>query len=114
MKKMCNSGTTVNVEAPDCLKGSPYINQFSSLQMAGEILNKNIKVVNDDNFHIASTLIPYHHPSINSTCDGNTQVECIVNTISTTENIYESTEDNGKHAVGATEMKTKFKSREAI
>jgi len=40
--------------------------------MAGDIANKNIKVVNDDNFHFAYTLIPYHHPSIESTCDANT------------------------------------------
>lgn len=62
MKKICDSPTLKNAAAPDCLTGSPFMDLHSHNLMAGEIQNKNIKISNDDNFHLAYTVYPYHHP----------------------------------------------------
>lgn len=115
MKKMCDSPTLKNIPAPDCLTGSPFLDANAHRIMAGEIPNKLVSISNDDNFHLAYTVYPYHHPQLNNTCeDTKSKTNCTIYAISTTENIYESSDDDGVHAVGATEMKTKLKSREAI
>eukprot|EP00347_Sterkiella_histriomuscorum_P013074 403366122 len=113
-KKICDSFTLKNVPAPDCLTGSPFISQRAMNVMAGDIPNSLVSLENDDQFHLAYTVYPYHHPQFNNTCADAT-IPCTLYTITTTENIYDSlSEDNGLHPVGATEMKTKFKSRQEI
>jgi len=53
MKDPCNDGETINPPSKTCLLGSPWLSKIGHSMMAGEILNKNIKIVSSDNFHPA-------------------------------------------------------------
>ena len=83
--------------------------------LGGEIENKNIKLVNDDNFHVATEVFPYHHPQIPQSCKATNESECVIKSITVNENIYVSdNEDTGMQPVAASEMKAKLMSRESI
>jgi len=54
MKPPCNDDNIINAESPTCIKGSPWMNQYAVPMMnQGEYRNKQIKLVNNDNFHPA-------------------------------------------------------------
>lgn len=78
--------------------------------------NKNITVRDDDSFHGASEVFPYHHPEVETFCDAATQVPCETLHISNTELSYNAFDDMkiGKAPLSAYEIKTKLKSNQYI
>ena len=68
----------------------------------------------NDNFHQVYTVTPVHLPTIKNKCDGTTK--CTLDTISVTENYYNRLNlfDTGETEIGASEMKAKLMSRQAI
>lgn len=81
--------------------------------MGGEFENKNVKLVTEDNFHRVYTVTPVHLPQFNNTCDPDTKTECILNSISVSENLYSTLDalDTGMYPVAATEIRSKLMSR---
>lgn len=84
------------------------------MSMAGPI-NNVTTISNQDNFHRAYTLIPYHHPQINNTCFDHSE-KCTLNTVTVTENLYNDLDklDTGMYPVAASEMKVKMSSRQNV
>lgn len=68
-------------------------------------------LVNNDNFHRASTIIPYHHPEQTTDC-ADKSGPCTVNHISCSQNIYDKLNelDLGMTPIASTSMRVKFKS----
>ena len=81
--------------------------------MGGTFDNKNISVVNDDNFHRVESVAPVHLPEINTTCDSAVSTACVLKTVTITENKYDFLDklDTGFYSAAASEMKTKIASR---
>jgi len=50
--------------------------------------NKYITVRNDDSFHPASEVFPYHHPEIDHSCAANVTAPCETVHVSCSENAY--------------------------
>lgn len=67
--------------------------------------------MNDDNFHKASELFPFHHPEIDSDCLDKTG-PCSVTHYSVTQNKYDKLNelDLGKTPIASQSMRVKFKS----
>lgn len=63
-KPACYSSDEINPDVPTCLAGSPWVSNVAVNIMADDknFKNKNVKLVNHDEFHRASTVYPYHHP----------------------------------------------------
>ena len=58
--------------------------------------NPNAKMTSIDEFHRASTVYPYHHPSIQGSCNGTQDVseeDCEFKMITVTENVYNTLND---------------------
>jgi len=118
MKPPCNDNNIINTPSPTCLKGSPWMDEYAvPLMLQGPYKNSNIKFVNNDNFHPAKQLFPYHHPEIASTCPGDTTTECTVEHISVTTLHYTIVDEHfdfGTAPAAATEMKAKIKSAQSL
>ena len=101
----------INVPTPDCIKGSPWVEERAFKNLVGELSDPNVTVVNNDNFHRASTVYPYHHPELSSDCDDNSGA-CTVTHISVSQNVYDNLKENELNTtpIGATSMRVKFKS----
>jgi len=71
-------------------------------------------MVNDDNFHQASEVFPFHHPDVISTCDPETTVPCQLQHQSITQNYYNDLNERVLKGteIAAVDVKTKLKSRE--
>ena len=112
MKPACYTGDMVNPTVPTCLKGSPWVEKMVIPYLIGDLQNSLIEIINDDNFHKAATVYPYHHPEFDGTCDVNTTVPCTLNHKSVTENVYSHLNefDTGKESISAYEMRVKLKS----
>jgi len=61
MKEPCYQSDIINVPTPYCIKGSPWIEERALKTLVGD-LSDDVTLVNNDNFHRASTVYPYHHP----------------------------------------------------
>jgi hypothetical protein len=114
LKPPCNEDPEVNPELPTCLHGSPWVNT-SLTPWVGPFTNKNAVLVNDDNFHPASEISPYHHPALTNNCTDSTSA-CVVAHISITENVYHKLDEMslGKTPIAAYEMRTKMKSSQKL
>jgi len=112
MKPPCNADDMVNPNVPTCIKGSSWINDFAVPLLVGKLQNSLISVINDDNFHPAAAVYPYHHPTLEGTCALNTTTKCSIKHTSVTENAYNILNelDTGIQPVAAYEMRTKMKS----
>ena len=62
MKDPCYQSDIINVETPSCIKGSPWIEERALKTLVGDLADPQVTLVNNDNFHRASTVYPYHHP----------------------------------------------------
>ena len=62
MKEPCFQTDIINVPTPYCIKGSPWVEERALKNLVGELSDSNVTLVNNDNFHRASTVYPYHHP----------------------------------------------------
>jgi len=115
MKDACYQSTLVNVPTPQCLKGSPWVEEFALKTLVGEFSDPDVTLKNDDNFHRASTVYPYHHPDIQNSC-ADTTGPCEVYHISNTENAYATLNelDLGTTPIAAVDVKVKLKSAQSI
>ena len=68
MKDACYQSSLVNVPTPQCLKGSPWVEERALKNLVGDFADSEVTLKNDDNFHRASTVYPYHHPDISNSC----------------------------------------------
>lgn len=115
LKEPCYQSDIINVPTPSCTKGSPWVEERSLKNLVGDLADPQVTVVNNDNFHRASTVYPYHHPQLTTDCLDKTGV-CTVNHISCTQNWYEALNefDLGKTPIGATSMRVKLKSSTSV
>jgi hypothetical protein len=113
-KPACYDSTLVNRDSPVCLQGSPWISTVAQKTMGGLIKNDNIEVHTQDNFHRVYTVTPVHLPQTNNTCSGEADSGCTLETITVTENLYNTldTFDSGFYPIAATEMRAKLLSRQ--
>ena len=111
MKEPCYQNDIINVPTPSCLKGSPWVEERSLKSLVGNLADPQVTLINNDNFHRASTIYPYHHPELSTDCADHSG-PCSVNHISVTENVYASLNelDLGRTPIGSTSMRTKLKS----
>ena len=81
--------------------------------MGGTFDNKNISIVNDDNFHRVQSVAPVHLPEIDTECAADVDSPCVLKTVTISENKYDFLDklDTGLYAVSASEIKTKISSR---
>jgi hypothetical protein len=116
MKPPCYGHEFDNPNVPTCLHGNPWSTQFTQNIMAGEFENKHITVQNDDDFHQVQSVTPVHLPHITSECDKDTSKDCVIQTYTVSENLYEKLDelDTGYYSVAASEIKTKISSRQAV
>lgn len=93
LKPACYNSETVNPDSKICLSGSPWVTNVAHNMMADDTHFKDpqVKMINHDEFHRAKTLYPFHHPSINSTCEFGES--CTFETYSITENWYSKQND---------------------
>jgi len=114
LKPPCNEDPEVNPELPTCLHGSPWV-KSTGLQWVGSFTNKKAVLVNDDNFHPADQVVPYHHPDIFNNCTDE-ESACVVKHISITENVYNKLDETslGKTPLAANEMRVKMKSSQVM
>ena len=54
MKAPCNQDDMVNVPTPDCIKGSPWVEENALKILVGDLEDSTVTLVNNDNFHPAS------------------------------------------------------------
>ena len=78
--------------------------------------NPFITIKNNDNFHNAAAVFPYHHPEIENTCSVDVSSPCEVVHISNSEHSYNMFDDFKfeKAALSAYEIKSKIKSNQMI
>jgi hypothetical protein len=119
LKPACYASDEINPVVPTCFAGSPFISQFASSLMADEktLLRPDTSVIGADQFHRASTVYPFHHPLINGSCSLLTTGPCTLESVTITENRYNSLDDFSKlekFQVAASEMRVKFKSRQSL
>lgn len=88
----------------------------TQITMGGTFANSHISVVNDDNFHRVQSIDPVHLPSVETTCDKNTKTDCVLKSITVSENKYDFLDelDTGFYPVSASEIKTKLNSRQRV
>lgn len=115
MKEACYQSTLVNDPTPKCLKGSPWVQERALKTLVGDFADSDVTLRNDDNFHRASTVYPYHHPDIDQGCADSTG-PCEIVHISNTENAYDALNelDLGTTPIAATDMKLKMKSSQSL
>ena len=70
LKPPCNTSDLINKASNTCFKGQPWVQEFALATWIDVSWNKNITVVDNENFHNAATVYPYHHPEIEDTCAG--------------------------------------------
>lgn len=100
----------------NCICGSPWVMQTGSLLSAnlGGCSNPKAVIKSSDAFHDVSDTHPFHLPHIWNACDG-TSV-CVLNTTTVTMPVLKAGDlfPASNPPLSAYELKTKFKSREAI
>lgn len=69
MKLLCYDHVLINEESTKCLHGSPW-SQHAQKMMGGNIADKNVDIIVNDNFHRVYTMNPVHLPQVNNSCFG--------------------------------------------
>jgi len=62
LKPPCNTDDLINKASNLCFKGQPWVEEFVLPAWIDINWNPNITVVDNENFHNAATVYPYHHP----------------------------------------------------
>jgi hypothetical protein len=79
--------------------------------MGGILPGTNMKVSNNDNFHLTSDA---YSPEILNNCRIDS-VKCVMNTVTFTQNIYGlDVGDTGYYPLAASEMKAKISSQQSV
>ena len=112
MKKPCYDDNMINPTLPTCLKGSPWVQEMAIPLLIGQLQNALTSIVNEDNFHSAEEVHPYHHPELEGSCPLDGTTACTIKHLSVTQNAYNHLNelDTGKQPVSAYEMRVKMKS----
>ena len=79
--------------------------------------NPKVTMTNLDNYHRATSVLPYHHPVVEGDCTKSGDKECSFRHISITENVYNDHNDFTeltRFMVSAKEQKSKLKSRQFL
>lgn len=118
LKPACYASSMVNPDDPTCTPGSPFVSKVAHNVMADDktFKNPNVKLINYDQFHRASTVIPVHHPVINGSCTLESE-SCEIQTYTITENYYVNNNDFNKldrFQCAAWDMRSKLKSRQSL
>jgi len=116
MKSPCYAHDLVGpTNDPTCLHGAPWHDMVTQRVMGGD-LNSKVTLVNDDNFHRVDSINPVHLPIVNTSCDANPSKHCELDSITVSENIYDTLDslDTGYYPIAASEMKTKISSRQRV
>jgi hypothetical protein len=115
MKAPCDEDPEINVPTPQCIKGSPWVQERAFYTLVGSLVDPTITVIDNNNFHPADEVFPYHHPQISNSCDGSSGA-CEVDHISNTQNAYAKLDEQSlsKTAIAATDVKMKMKSAQSI
>eukprot|EP00352_Strombidinopsis_acuminata_P005277 CAMPEP_0176372020 /NCGR_PEP_ID=MMETSP0126-20121128/25105_1 /TAXON_ID=141414 ORGANISM="Strombidinopsis acuminatum, Strain SPMC142" /NCGR_SAMPLE_ID=MMETSP0126 /ASSEMBLY_ACC=CAM_ASM_000229 /LENGTH=441 /DNA_ID=CAMNT_0017731709 /DNA_START=295 /DNA_END=1623 /DNA_ORIENTATION=+ len=116
LKEPCYTEEDVNPPSNTCSHGSPWMAEHAVKTFIGEFEKENIHLSVDDNFHRSSSLFPFHHPSIETSCATTGSSECTVEVITNTMLTYKLLEehvDTGKTPIAAKEMRAKMKSIQA-
>ena len=113
MKQACYNSALINPPDNKCMHGSEWTKTAQKI-MGGDLSKFHSDMKTNDNFHQVYTVTPVHLPTIKNKCDGTTK--CTLDTISVTENYYNRLNlfDTGEAEIGASEMKAKLMSRQAI
>jgi hypothetical protein len=113
LKNACYDSELVNPPNTQCMHGSEWTKTAQKI-MGGDISKLNADITTDDNFHQVYTTTPVHLPTIHNKCDG--VAPCTLDSITVTENFYNRLNqfDTGSTEIGATEMKAKLMSRQAV
>ena len=113
MKNACYDKELINPPNNQCMHGSEWTKTAQRI-MGGDLPKYNADITTNDNFHQVYTTTPVHLPTILNKCDGVTP--CTLDTITVTENYYARLKqfDTGETEIGATGMKGKLMSRQAI
>lgn len=118
LKPPCNSNELIAPESLICFKGCPYVqaNVFNTWIDTSQGWNPFITVRDDDSFHGAAEVFPYHHPEVEHSCAIDVKTPCETVHISNTEHSYNQFDDYklAKAALSAYEIKTKLKSNQYI
>lgn len=118
LKPPCNTSDLINAESPVCYKGTPWVNEHLLETWLPNPMpwNKHITVTNNDNFHNAATVYPYHHPEIEGICDEHMVTDCSIMHVSNTEGSYNIFDDwkLSYKPISAYEVKTKIKSNQYL
>ena len=69
MKDACYQSDLINVPDNKCLKGSPWVEERALKNLVGEFADPDVTLSNNDNFHRAATVYPYHHPDLQNSCE---------------------------------------------
>ena len=78
----------------------------------------NRSISNIDSFHPTWQVNPIHYATLYNNCSNDTNIPCVINSSTVTENMYEVKEqhidfkDNGFYPISAYEMRTKLVSRQ--
>ena len=86
LKPPCETSDLINKESLTCYKGTPWIDaHLLETWMPNPVSwNSKITVVNNDNFHNAASVYPFHHPIVNGNCDSSVTTECKIEHVSNT------------------------------
>lgn len=101
----------------DCTCGSPWVEQVAAPMMKGDL---DVKLIVKDAFHDVSDVRPFHLPHIFEPTPGSACAapgpDCRMNSTTVTMPIYDLKDlvDTGLWPITASEMRTKFKSRQAL
>jgi len=115
MKDACYTNDDVNLPSVKCLHGAPWVSEYAVPTLVGSFKNSNIALEDDNNFHRSSTVYPYHHPHITSSCETAGSSACTIQSVSNSMNIYDSLKENQitRTAISASEIRAKMKSNQA-
>eukprot|EP00808_Paulinella_micropora_P015800 g6951.t1 len=108
----------------DCTPACPWTTQVSQAQMG--VGQAGLSIVNQDGFHKAYELFPYHHPQVYNSCKS--PQACVLNTSTVTEALYHTGEemsywrfhldlpslDAAYSPISARELKTKLMARATL
>eukprot|EP01084_Bolivina_argentea_P273053 465038_1 len=123
-KLPCNCINNTCDEQWNCASGSNWTNLNAQQTMCSfsELSNNgsNIRIINRDSFHPTWQNKPQvHYAWILNNCSSPTQINCILNTLTVTQNIYNYKQeyipilnDNGFEPISATWMRTKINSKQ--
>lgn len=94
-KPPCNPDELIAPDSLTCWSGTQWVqdNLLNAWIARNPEWNPLITVIDDDSFHQASEVYPYHHPEVDGQCAADTQVACTVTHISNTELSYGTIND---------------------